>query len=65
MSHEELVQVQRECDVCGGGGIVGVVDSGMGRDAFGDDRAVGHEVECTQCGGQGWMADVEVVMVDD
>lgn len=59
------VQVQRECTDCGGGGIVGVVDSTMSRDAFGDDRAVGHEVECTTCGGQGWLPDVDLEEVPE
>lgn len=64
MAHEEQVQVQRQCDVCGGAGIVGIVSKDMARDA-GDMAMEGYEVPCNQCGGQGWVIDVDVVMVDD
>lgn len=51
-------QVQRPCDDCGGGGVAGIIDETMSRDAFGDDRAVGEVVPCCTCQGQGWLPDV-------
>lgn len=47
------------CSDCGGGGVAGVIDASMSRDAYGDDRAVGFEVECTTCGGSGRIEVVE------
>lgn len=62
------VQVQRQCPDCGGygeAGEAGEIDETMSRDAFGDDRAVGTVIDCTTCGGAGWVSDVDVIEVPD
>lgn len=60
MTPLEQVQVQRSCDNCGGGGIVGIISREMAMDA-GEPAMEGQEVPCDTCGGHGWVVDVDVV----
>lgn len=51
---EQPLPEDRRCDVCNGGGILGIVSKEMAMDACAPEME-GQPIPCNYCGGQGWL----------